>query len=51
MTRRPDLAYALFFLLILVVCLAIVGTVEQHTLNPDTSCRWDEVLTADGSCR
>lgn len=51
MTRRPDLAYALLFLLVIVACLAIVGTVEGRSLDPNTGCRWDEVLTADGTCR
>lgn len=48
---RPEWAYAFLFLLIVVAALAIVGTVEHGSLNPENGCAWNEVLDARGVCR
>lgn len=48
---RPEWAWALLFALILIAGLAIVGRVEEKSLNPNTGCAWNEILDARGVCR
>lgn len=48
---RPEWAWVCLFVLIFVAGLAIVGTVEGHSLDPNTGCRWDEILDSSGVCR
>lgn len=48
---RRDVAVGLLVLLVVLVCLAIAGTVEGRSLNPENGCQWGEVRTAQGDCR
>lgn len=49
--QRFETAHVWLALLLLCALLAIAGTLENHSHNPATGCRFDEVLTAHGECR